>query len=46
MKLQDLRDNYKSKTAEERYEYYRTLPLDEKDLSTYFYNYSNIFYNR
>ena len=32
MKLQDLRDNYKSKTAEERYEYYRTLPLDEKDL--------------
>ena len=32
MKLQDLRDNYKSKTAEERYDYYRTLPLDEKDL--------------
>ena len=32
MKLQDLRDNYKSKTAEERYDYYRTLPLDDKDL--------------
>lgn len=32
MKLQDLRDNYKSKTDEERYQYYRTLPLDEKDL--------------
>lgn len=32
MKLQDLRDNYKSKTAKERYDYYRTLPLDEKDL--------------
>lgn len=32
MKLQDLRDNYKSKTDEERYQYYRTLSLDEKDL--------------
>ena len=32
MKLQDLTDNYKSKTDEERYQYYRTLSLDEKDL--------------
>ena len=32
MELQDLKDSYKSKTAEERYDYYRTLPLDEKDL--------------
>lgn len=32
MELQDLKDSYKSKTAEERYDYYRTFPLDEKDL--------------
>lgn len=32
MELQDLKDIYKSKTAEKRYDYYRTLPLDEKDL--------------
>lgn len=32
MELQDLKDSYKSKIAEERYDYYRTLPLDEKDL--------------
>lgn len=32
MELQDLKDIYKSKTAERRYDYYRTLPLDEKDL--------------
>ena len=32
MKLQDLRDNYKSKTDEERCQYYRTLSLHERDL--------------
>ena len=32
MELQDLKDSYKSKTDEERYDYYRTFPLDEKDL--------------
>ena len=32
MELQDLKDIYKSKTAEKRYDYYRTFPLDEKDL--------------
>lgn len=32
MELQDLKNNYKSKSPEEIYKYYRTLSLDEKDL--------------
>lgn len=32
IKLQDLRDHYKSKTSEEKFKYYKTFPLDEKDL--------------
>jgi len=32
MELQNVKDHYKSKTSEEKFKYYKTLLLDEKDL--------------